>query len=130
MKKLTERQRLFSVEYIKDFNASAASRRAGLDPAYGCKLVHKPHIKAQLQRLTAKQSERLIMDTSEVLERLTALARGENGATKAAQFAALKHIQQVYNLTKEESLPVVIVDDIVNCATCPGLEAKRAAQTA
>ena len=55
---LTEKQRAFCREYLKDFNASAAYRRAGYSPktanVCSCQLLAKPNVQDYLAKLMRK----------------------------------------------------------------------------
>jgi phage terminase small subunit len=56
--KLTDKQAAFCREYTKDFNGSAAARRAGYSATtsdvQAFKLLSRPHVKAEILRLQAE----------------------------------------------------------------------------
>lgn len=78
-KKLTKKQQLFILEYLKDFNATRAAKDAGYSPhtAYsiGYELLRKPEIIAIID----EEMQRRIMGANEVLTRLTDMGRGDIG---------------------------------------------------
>ena len=73
-KGLTERQKLFCLEYIKDFNGNRAAIAAGYSAktargqAYD--LLTRPHIQAEVQRLSAKRAKKLEVSAEWVLRKL------------------------------------------------------------
>lgn len=71
------KQRMFCLEYIRDFNATQSALRAGYSPrsAYsiGQENLRKPEIAAEIQRLI----EERIMSAEEVKLRLADHARGD-----------------------------------------------------
>jgi len=81
---VTEKQRLFALEYLKDFNATRAymevydgcnSTSAGANG--GSRLLRNSKVKAFLdENIVALESEK-IADANEILERLSSIARGE-----------------------------------------------------
>jgi phage terminase small subunit len=77
--KLNDKQERFCFEYVKDFNASAAARRAGYSEttAYniGWENVRKREIKAKIAELLKDMS----MDPAEIKKRLTDIGRGDLG---------------------------------------------------
>ena len=78
---MTERQKRFVDEYIATGNSAEACRRAGYTTkntnVIGPKNLAKPEVKAAITaRLKELESER-IANTTEVLERLTSILRGE-----------------------------------------------------
>ncbi|WP_183560634.1 terminase small subunit [Mucilaginibacter sp. SP1R1] len=74
--KLTIKQKRFVEEYLKDFNASDAARRAGYseDTAYsiGYENLRKPEIKIEIDKIL----DALSMEAGEITKRFTNLARG------------------------------------------------------
>lgn len=74
---LTEQQKLFCKEYVKDFNATQAATRAGYSEntahAQGCRLLK--HVKAAeyIEELKEKRMDRLDIDADWVLRELIAL---------------------------------------------------------
>jgi phage terminase small subunit len=71
-KPLSPKQRQFCVEYLIDMNATRAYMRT-----YGCdhrngekcgpRLMHKPHVKAEIQRLIGEQQKRTLITADQVL---------------------------------------------------------------
>jgi phage terminase small subunit len=60
--KLTERQRLFCAEYMKDHNGKQAAIRAGYSEhtaaVQACDLLTRPHLQVEIQRLADKRLAR------------------------------------------------------------------------
>ena len=84
MAKLTEKQRRFCEEYLKDGNATQAAIRAGYkkENAFqtGAENLKKPKVlayKEELMRQAGKDSKSAIADAEEVLAFYTAMMRGE-----------------------------------------------------
>ena len=78
---LTPRQRLFCLEYLKDFNGTQAAIRAGYSKKtaneQASRLLANVNIQNLIKENNAKVEKSSIMDIQEIQERLTALARGE-----------------------------------------------------
>jgi phage terminase small subunit len=76
---LTDRQKLFIDAYCRHFNKSRAALEAGYSEScskrYGWDLYHKPHVKAEIDRIVESQC----MGKFEVLNRLGNIARGDVG---------------------------------------------------
>jgi len=75
--KLTGKQEKFCVEYVKDFNATAAAKRSGYSAkmAYstGWENTRKPEVKARIAQLLEEQS----MQPDEIKKRLTDMGCGD-----------------------------------------------------
>jgi len=106
MKKLSEKQKAFCREYLKDYNATQAYIRAGYTNSkhshiYAYKLLQSIYIQQKLQELTAKQAEKaeitvewIIKELKQMYERCqtTLSAPGAiAGATKQLELLG-KHI--------------------------------------
>lgn len=91
--KLTPKQQAFVQEYLVDLNATQAAIRAGYSPktAYrtGADNLKKPQIAEAISGAQQERGKRLQVDADEVLERLTAIARGEVRTEKATKFGVL-----------------------------------------
>lgn len=78
---LTPKQRLFCLEYLKDFNGTQAAIRAGYSKKtaneQASRLLANVNIQNLIKENNAKVEKNSIMDIQEIQERLTALARGE-----------------------------------------------------
>lgn len=78
---LTPKQRLFCLEYLKDFNGTQAAIRAGYSKKtaneQASRLLANVNIQNLIKENNAKIEKSSIMDIQEIQERLTALARGE-----------------------------------------------------
>lgn len=75
MTRLTHKQRAFVSEYLKDFNASAAARRAGYSPKTAAVIGHENLSK--IARAIKEVLEAHAMSAEEALHRLSAIARGD-----------------------------------------------------
>ncbi len=64
--KLTDAQKRFALEYVKDSNATAAAVRAGYSESNarstGCRLRKDPMVKAEIERLQEKIEEKALVD--------------------------------------------------------------------
>lgn len=79
---ITDKQKRFCLEYLKDFNATQAAIRAGFSPnsarTQSADLLAKPNIQAFIAQINQRVEKKAIMDIQEIQERLTAMARGES----------------------------------------------------
>ena len=61
-KKLTEKQKLFIIHYLKHFNATTAAKAAGFSSKnhakYGSDLLHKPEIQTEIKRSIGVQNKK------------------------------------------------------------------------
>lgn len=77
--RLTDKQRAFVTEYVKDFNATQAALRAGYSDrtarSIGCENLTKPNIVEAIDNYFADK----VMSANEVLYHLTEIARGDIG---------------------------------------------------
>lgn len=68
---LTDKQKMFCAEYIKDFNATRAATDAGYSAKTAKNIAHdtltKVHVQDEIQRLMTKRSERVQIDADDVL---------------------------------------------------------------
>lgn len=75
---LTEKQRLFCLYYIKNFNATQAAIKAGYEPSRahvtGSELVRNSKVAAEIRRLKGQLREELFVDAMDVLERYIKIA--------------------------------------------------------
>lgn len=78
-RKLTSRQAAFCRHYIQGKSGAEAARLAGYKNAgrQAYQLLEKAHIKEHLAELQAQADSEAVMSAREVLERMTAIARGE-----------------------------------------------------
>jgi phage terminase small subunit len=72
---ITEKQRAFCYEYIKDFNATRAAIRAGYENGgnahkIGNELKNKPAIKIAIDYLTKDRTEKMKVDAFYVLDKI------------------------------------------------------------
>jgi len=98
---LTERQRLFCYEYIKDLNASKAATRAGYETAYpekiGNQLKQHPGVRAALLYLQKDRLDKMNLDASFVVDKIIkSIGRSEAKGNEATVLKGLemlgKHI--------------------------------------
>jgi phage terminase small subunit len=77
---LTEKQILFCLEYVKDFNGYKAAIRAGYSEnsamSSSSRLLSYEKVQAYLRDIMQKVEKKKIMDVQEIQERLTDMARG------------------------------------------------------
>ena len=138
MAKLSARQELFCLEYIRDGNATQAAIRAGYSPktAYstGQRLLKNVEVRARIDELMADLQQEKIADAEEVLRYLTSVIRGEateevavgtsigteiitkhiggREQVKAAELLAKRYGLLTENVKLTGGLPVQIVDDM------------------
>ena len=78
LRRLTYRQEVFANEFIKDFTATKAARRAGYSEQtatkVGYQLLMKPHIAARIEELQGDRMKRTKIDSDEILRRLVRIA--------------------------------------------------------
>ena len=85
MAKLTERQKRFADEYLKDLNATSAARRAGYkDPNFGRQLIAKPNVFAYIQKRIKDREQRTEITQDRVLQELAAV-----GFAKGTDYASI-----------------------------------------
>lgn len=80
---ITEKQKRFADEYLKDLNATAAARRAGYkDPNFGRQLLTKTNVSEYIQKRMQAQQSRTEITQDRVLQELAAIgfARGTDYA--------------------------------------------------
>lgn len=81
---LTERQRRFADAYLELGNATKAAIEAGFAPAYGVNAKRQPAVQAYL----AERRAQMPVQTSEVMNFLTGVMRGQIKADKLRTDAA------------------------------------------
>jgi len=78
---LNTKQKSFCREYAKTGNGRQAAIKAGYSEHTACitasKLLTIPKVQKEIQRLMEKKEKKSIMDSQEVMEWFTAIARGE-----------------------------------------------------
>lgn len=72
--KLNERQRKFADEYLMDYCAAKAARRAGYSAGYGKELLRNDAVRAYLEEKQQRELERAGVTAERVLEELSAVA--------------------------------------------------------
>lgn len=75
---LTEKEKLFCIEYVKCFNGARAARKAGYSPTSdrktACKLLHMPKINAEIQRLKLGKLNRAMLTEDDVFQKMIDIA--------------------------------------------------------
>lgn len=75
---MTDKQKRFAQEYVKDSNATEAAIRAGYAKSSarvaGCRLKKDPRVNEIIGKLQAKAAERALLDVQWVLEKWKTLA--------------------------------------------------------
>lgn len=87
--KLTVRQRRFAEEYLIDFNASAAVKRAGYTTKYpnkwGSELMDHPGVKAAIDQITLERASKSVIKPDYVIGKITkTIERAEAEGNHAA----------------------------------------------
>lgn len=79
---ISDKQKRFCLEYLKDFNATQAAIRAGYSAnsasVQAFDLLRNPKLQAFISQINQRIEKKAIMDIQEIQERLTAMARGES----------------------------------------------------
>ena len=138
MAKLSARQELFCLEYIRDGNAAQAAIRAGYSSkqanSTGARLYANTRVRARIDELMTDLQQEKIADAEEVLRYLTSVIRGEateevavgtpigteiitkqiggREQVKAAELLAKRYGLLTENVKLTGGLPVQIVDDM------------------
>jgi len=99
---LTDKEKMFTLEYIKDFNAMRSAVAAGYTLNYSkansYKIPRRPQVLAEINRLQAERVKQTAMDADEVVRRLTRIAQKAehesryNDAIRALELIG-KHLQ-------------------------------------
>ena len=76
MAKLTDKQKRFCEEYLKDFNATAAARRAGYSEKTANEIGSENLAKPSIKEFLNERLDTLSMEAGEITKRITNLARG------------------------------------------------------
>lgn len=75
---LTEKQRLFCLYYIKNFNATLAAIKAGYEPKWaseiGYQQLQKTTVKKEIQRLKDMKKESIMLNEDDIIERYMNIA--------------------------------------------------------
>ena len=106
---LKPRQKRFCLEYILDFNATQAAKRAGYSQrtAYsiGNENLRKPEIQKRIRELVAARNTRTLVAADRVLGKLAEIAFGNKAVTNRDRLRALdmlaKHVG-IYDRQKYE----------------------------
>jgi phage terminase small subunit len=75
---LTEKQKLFCLYYLRDFNATHAAIKAGYSPdtarQMGSENLSKPAVRAEIKRLKGVTRTEILLDSMDVLEKYAQIA--------------------------------------------------------
>lgn len=83
---MTDKQKRFADEYLKDCNATQSAIRCGYSPKtarqQGQRLLSNANIKAYIDEQLKKMQKKTIASAEEVMEYLTSVLRGESLSTE------------------------------------------------
>lgn len=108
---ITDKQKFFAMEYLKDKNLSAAALRSGYSKEYGTKLLKKPHIKSFIDGKLKKRIEKMEVNQEKVLSEYAKIAFADiytdeddvkNPITAAAKLKALDALAKHLGLFTEK----------------------------
>ena len=74
---VSDKERVFILEYLKDLSLRDAAVRAGMPPWMGARLMQRKHVKAAVQMAMAERSVRVGINTDRVLASLGNLVFGD-----------------------------------------------------
>ena len=104
---MTNKQRQFALEYLKDCNATAAAKRAGYSEKtakqQGSKMLQLPEVKAFVEEEMKKLESEKVADAREIVEYLTAVIRGEIGDELYVQEGSKTAKKEVVSPTRERN---------------------------
>lgn len=99
---LTDKERLFCLCYMKNFNATQAARNAGYTENYpsemGYQLLQKPTVRTEIQRLKAMKADSILVSRDDIVERYMRIA-----------FSDMTDFVEFF----QEEVPVIIAGKIV-----------------
>jgi phage terminase small subunit len=104
--KLTDKQRRFVTEYLKDANALQAAQRAGLAYGVGDQMLAYPHVRAEIERRQRKVEELAEVTAAEVVRELWRVANSDIG-NFFTDNGSLKRFQ---DMTPEQRRAIASVD--------------------
>lgn len=119
---ITEKQKRFADEYLKDLNATAAARRAGYkDPNFGRQLLTKTNVSVYIQKRMGDQQRRTEITQDRVLQELAAVgfARGTDYAEITSSGGVV--LKPTENLSDQQKAAVTGIKE-----TQAGVEVKLA----
>jgi phage terminase small subunit len=109
MSKLTQKQTRFVNEYLIDFDATNAAKRAGYSEnsarTIGCDNLNKPYIAAEIKLRVGKLSEANFISRELIVSKLLseALDRSDS-SSQSARVNALDKLAKIYGLYSTEPL--------------------------
>jgi hypothetical protein len=127
---LTQRQRLFVIEYLKDFRVQAAAERAGYskrDTGAGSKVMALPYVRAEIERRILKIEARLELSADQVRQGFARIATDprsafEGGPTVTERLTAYREYGKLLGLYSERHIFVgVTLDQMLAAIDDPSL---------
>lgn len=124
--KLTKKEQIFAEEYIKTTNATQSAITAGYSKktasVTGSKMLRKAKVAQYISEVMSERSKKTIASADEVLEMLTAVARGEekdafgldpslNDRIKAMELLGKRHMLFTDKVKVDAPAPVVIIGE-------------------
>lgn len=104
---MTDKQKQFCLEYLKDCNGTQAAIRCGYSPRsarqQADRLMSKDDIRAYIDEQLQKMQKKTIASAEEVLEYLTKVVRGESLSTEIVVEGCGDGISEAKTITKEPS---------------------------
>jgi phage terminase small subunit len=120
---MTPKQRLFVLEYIKDFNATQAAIRAGYSPKYAGTNCDKLLKNTKISAAIDEEFQKRAMSANEVLSRMGDIARSsaedyldvDKGGYARINLGRMKeegklHLVKKYKVTKQGGIEVELYD--------------------
>lgn len=125
--KMTPRQKLFSEEYLLDFNATEAAKRAGVPEksaaSQGCQMLQNPRIQARIEERMQSRLRAIGVSAEKVLAEIADIALvGVEKYSGDNKLKALELLGKYLKLWQENQVGVQIVFD-----TTPHTSANRPA---
>lgn len=115
LKKMTNKQKAFVIEYMKDKNATQAAIRAGYKAdnaeVVGCRLVKNSSVSSEIQRLMNKAEEKVLVSIEYVIKGLKGLCeQSDNDVAKVKSYELLgKYLNIFKDADKNEDKNVTVV---------------------
>ncbi len=101
---LTDKQRLFCLFYIRNFNATQAAIKAGYSPhtarQIGYELLTNPHVRVEIQRLKAIKIQSIMITEDDIVERYMRVAFAD--MTDVAEWG----IEEVIDYDPNGAIPI------------------------
>lgn len=106
IRKVNPKQRIFIEEYLKDFNALKAAKKAGFcqtDTKAGDRLIRLPHIATEINRRLVEVREKLEFDGDHIRQGFARIAfdpreSKKGGPTQVERMMALDRLAKIFGL--------------------------------